>query len=130
MKKKSMDYILGMITGVAVTITFWACTNTDLIASNETGAVQEVKITNWSEMPAVDIDNWSSMPSQGNGTFPSSIDVNIKSFPTSDDLYVKVESMPRVEFDSSAELRIRNGSVGSASVLKVDVLDVPSGCCD
>ena len=52
-KNKSMDYILGMITGVAVTITFWACTNTDLIASNDTGGIQQVEITNWDDMPAV-----------------------------------------------------------------------------
>ena len=48
-KKKSMDYILGMITGIAIMITFWACTQTPLGASGST--VQEVKVVNESWNP-------------------------------------------------------------------------------
>ena len=35
LKNKSIDYIFGMITGVAVTITFWACTQNPLNASGD-----------------------------------------------------------------------------------------------
>ena len=59
-KNKSIDYIFGMITGISVSITFWACTNTDLIASNDTGGVQQVEITNWSDMPDVRISSYAN----------------------------------------------------------------------
>ena len=42
-KKKSIDYIFGMITGASLMVAFWACT------SNVTGAgsdVQQVEIVN------------------------------------------------------------------------------------
>ena len=87
-KNKSIDYIFGMITGASLMLAFWAWTNTDLIASNDTsndtGNIQQVEIT-----------NWSSMPSGGNVTFPSSIDVNLKSFPIGGlDVDVDIESVP------------------------------------
>ena len=43
-KKKSIDYILGMITGASLMLAFWGCTNTPLGASGST--VQEVKVVN------------------------------------------------------------------------------------
>ena len=43
-KKKSIDYILGMITGASLMLAFWACTQTPLGASGST--VQEVKVVN------------------------------------------------------------------------------------
>ena len=43
-KKKSIDYIFGMITGASLMLVFWACTNTPLGASGST--VQEVKVVN------------------------------------------------------------------------------------
>ena len=49
-KKKSMDYILGMITGASMMLALWACTGNELVASN-TGTVQEVKIVNASWDP-------------------------------------------------------------------------------
>ena len=42
-KKKSLDYIFGMITGASLMLAFWACT-TPLDASGST--VQEVKVVN------------------------------------------------------------------------------------
>ena len=48
-KKKSIDYILGMITGASLILAFWACTNTPLGASSLT--VQEVKVVNESWNP-------------------------------------------------------------------------------
>ena len=76
-------------------------TNIDLIASNDTGGIQQVEIT-----------NWSSMPSGGNVTFPSSIDVNLKSFPIGGlDVDVDIESFP---YDN----------------IGVDIESVPSDCCD
>ena len=47
-KKKSIDYILGMITGASLMLAFWACT-TPLDASGST--VQEVKVVNESWNP-------------------------------------------------------------------------------
>ena len=44
LKKKSLDYILGMITGASLMVAFWACTQTPLGASGST--VQEVKVVN------------------------------------------------------------------------------------
>jgi len=49
-KKKSMDYIFGMITGASMMLALWACTGNELVASN-TGTVQEVKIVNASWDP-------------------------------------------------------------------------------
>ena len=44
LKNKSIDYILGMITGASLMMAFWVCTNTPLGASGST--VQEVKVVN------------------------------------------------------------------------------------
>jgi len=44
LKKKSIDYIFGMITGASLMVAFWACTQTPLGASGST--VQEVKVVN------------------------------------------------------------------------------------
>ena len=49
MKNKSMDYILGMITGIAIMIAVTACTNTSLNAYS--GDILEVKIVNESWEP-------------------------------------------------------------------------------
>ena len=43
-KKKSIDYIFGMITGASLMLAFWACTNNPLGASGST--MQEVKFVN------------------------------------------------------------------------------------
>ena len=43
LKRKSIDYIFGMITGASLMIAFWACTN-NAVASYST--VQEVKVVN------------------------------------------------------------------------------------
>ena len=48
MKKKSMDYILGMITGASMMVAFWACTS-DVTASS--GNVQQVEVVNESWNP-------------------------------------------------------------------------------
>ena len=124
LKNKSIDYIFGMITGISVSITFWACTNTDLIASNDTSgesnAVQEVKITNWSSMPDdfdCDITNTPTVKISSSGNdvdiaFPSSIDVHLKSVPSGGiDVDVDIDSWPILDLD-------------------VKVKDVPYGCCD
>ena len=44
MRNKSLDYILGMITGASLMLAFWACTNTPLGASGSD--VQQVEIVN------------------------------------------------------------------------------------
>mgnify|MGYP001476809153 FL=1 len=44
LKRKSIDYIFGMITGASLMLAFWACTHTPLGASGST--VQEVKVVN------------------------------------------------------------------------------------
>ena len=49
LKKKSIDYIFGMITGASLMVAFWACTHTQLGASGST--VQEVKVVNESWDP-------------------------------------------------------------------------------
>ena len=49
LKRKSIDYIFGMITGASLMLAFWACTNTPLGASGST--VQEVKVVNESWDP-------------------------------------------------------------------------------
>ena len=48
LKRKSIDYIFGMITGVSLMLAFWACTS-DVTASGST--VQEVKVVNESWNP-------------------------------------------------------------------------------
>ena len=48
-KNKSIDYILGIITGASLMLAFWACTGTPLGASGS--IVQEVKIINESWDP-------------------------------------------------------------------------------
>ena len=56
-KKKSIDYIFGMITGASLMLAFWACTNTPLGASGST--VQEVKVVNesWDAVYVQDTNN-------------------------------------------------------------------------
>ena len=49
-KQKSIDYILGMITGASLMLALWACTSNDLIADGLD--VQEVKIVNTTWNPA------------------------------------------------------------------------------
>ena len=51
LKKKSIDYIFGMITGASLMVAFWACANTPLGAAGST--VQEVKVVNesWNPIP-------------------------------------------------------------------------------
>ena len=44
LKKKSIDYIFGMITGASLTLAFWACTSNNLVASSD--PVQQVEIVN------------------------------------------------------------------------------------
>ena len=47
-KNKSIDYILGMITGASLMLAFFACTQTPLGASEST--VQDVKVVDDSWM--------------------------------------------------------------------------------
>ena len=49
MKNKSLDYIFGMITGIAISIAVIACTNNSLQAT--TGDVLHVKVVNESWDP-------------------------------------------------------------------------------
>ncbi len=44
LKNKSIDYILGMITGASLMMAFWVCTNTPLGASGSDA--QQVEIVN------------------------------------------------------------------------------------
>ena len=48
-KEKSIDYILGMVTGASLMIALWACTSNPLNAYSEN--VQEVKVVNYSWEP-------------------------------------------------------------------------------
>ena len=48
-KQKSIDYILGMITGASLMLAFWACTSNELVAYSSD--VQEVKVVNQSWDP-------------------------------------------------------------------------------
>ena len=43
-KKKSMDYVLGMITGASMMLALWACTGNELVASSTN--VQDVRVVN------------------------------------------------------------------------------------
>ena len=121
LKNKSIDYIFGMITGISVSITFWACTNTDLIASNDDASnelpnntIQQVEITNWSDMPAVSISGTPSVsisPS-GNTVAISSSDNNIDcniDFPSS--MNVAITNQPTVQFSSLGNNVEINGSI-------------------
>ena len=56
LKRKSIDYIFGMITGASLMLAFWACTITPLGASGST--VQEVKVVNesWDPVYVTSID--------------------------------------------------------------------------
>ena len=58
LKRKSIDYIFGMITGASLMVAFWACTNTPLGASGST--VQEVKVVNatWEPVYVERVDDW------------------------------------------------------------------------
>ena len=48
LKKKSIDYIFGMITGASLMFTFWACTSN----VNATGSdIQQVEVINSSFNP-------------------------------------------------------------------------------
>ena len=49
MKKKTLDYILGMITGIAISIAIISCTNNSLQATS--GDVLYVKVVNESWEP-------------------------------------------------------------------------------
>ena len=44
MKNKSMDYILGMITGASIMLALWGCTSNPLNANGS--SVQEVRVVN------------------------------------------------------------------------------------
>jgi len=44
-KRKSIDYILGMITGISVMIAIWACTSGSPLNANSS-TIQEVKVVN------------------------------------------------------------------------------------
>ena len=57
LKRESIDYIFGMITGASLMVAFWACTNTPLGASGST--VQEVKVVNesWDPVYVQDTNN-------------------------------------------------------------------------
>ncbi len=126
LKNKSMEYIFGMITGISVSITFWACTNTDLIASNdasvESNTVQQVEITNWSDMP-----------SGGTVTFPSSIDVHLKSVPIGGlDVDVDLKSWPNSDLDVDFPIGGLDVYVDGSILnpMYVKITDVPYNCCD
>ena len=49
MKKKTLDYVLGMITGIAISIAIISCTNNSLQATS--GDVLYVKVVNESWEP-------------------------------------------------------------------------------
>ena len=44
MKNKSMEYILGMITGASIMLALWGCTSNPLNANGS--SVQEVRVVN------------------------------------------------------------------------------------
>ena len=45
LKKKSIDYILGMITGASLMIAVWACAANELYA-RDSGTIQKVEVVN------------------------------------------------------------------------------------
>jgi len=55
LKNKTIEYIFGMITGIAVTITFWACTQNPLNASGDSssGGTYQLQV--------VDVNNYYAM---------------------------------------------------------------------
>ena len=55
LKRKSIDYIFGMITGASLMVAFWACTQTPLGASGSTVQQVEVVNTSWSNPVPVQI---------------------------------------------------------------------------
>ena len=55
LKRKSIDYIFGMITGASLMLAFWACTQTPLGASGSTVQQVEVVNTSWSNPVPVQI---------------------------------------------------------------------------
>ncbi len=48
-KQKSIDYILGMITGASLMLALWSCTSNELVAYSSD--VQAVKVVNESWDP-------------------------------------------------------------------------------
>ena len=56
-KQKSIDYILGIITGASLMIALWACTNNSLSAYDSD--VQEVKVVNsqWDPVHTSSVNN-------------------------------------------------------------------------
>ena len=54
LKKKSIDYIFGMITGASLMVAFWACTS-DVTASGSTVQQVEVVNTSWSNPVPVQV---------------------------------------------------------------------------
>ena len=123
LKNKSIDYIFGMISGISISITFWACTNTDLIASNDTtnNSAQQVKITNWDEMPSVRISSLgNTVDCVISGTPTVKLDSNV----LTGNLDVNVMNEPTVKI-SSSDNTVKLSSIGN----RVDVIDMPFGCC-
>ena len=55
LKKKSIDYIFGMITGASLMLAFFACTQTPLGASGSDVQLVEVVNTSWSNPVPVKI---------------------------------------------------------------------------
>ena len=55
LKRKSIDYIFGMITGASLMLAFWTCTQTPLGASGSTVQQVEVVNTSWSNPVPVQI---------------------------------------------------------------------------
>ena len=56
LKRKSIDYIFGMITGASLMVAFWACT-TPLDASGSDVQKVEVVNTSWSNPVPVEVVN-------------------------------------------------------------------------
>ena len=115
-KNKSIDYIFGMITGISVSITFWACTNTDLIASNdtsnETSSIQQVEITNWSDMPAVAISGTPTVAISSSGNAVSiSGTPEVKISSLGNDVDCDITNTPTVQFSSLGNDVEINGSI-------------------
>ena len=54
LKRKSIDYIFGMITGASLMVAFWACTSN----VNATSTIQQVEVVNesWNAVKVEIID--------------------------------------------------------------------------
>ena len=54
LKRKSIDYIFGMITGASLMIAFWACTSN--VTANST--IQQVEVVNesWNPVHVTSVD--------------------------------------------------------------------------